>query len=398
MRHLAADTQWHTASLSIDATNERSLAVASRAGFERVGDLDGNPYWTLSVPPPSSSPNGHAGENRGVAEQAESGGQGVGGRSAWKGAEIQHDRTWRLELHDGHREEVLRALAQVDGMQFTEVTRKSFPLPTLGPILDDVVDELVDGRGFVLIAGTPVEGLGEADVMRMYYGLGQHLGIPVPQNDAGETLVHVRDEGLDMGNPVVRAYQTSARLDYHSDSADVVGLLCIRPAKEGGVSTVVSAAAVFNEAARRRPDLVPVLMEPWWWDRRKPDLATSFFQCRIFGVEADTVTSYYGRSYIESATRGPNVPELTDQQMAALDLVDSIANEPEFVLPMDFRPGDIQFLNNYKVWHARTAYVDHPEPERRRDLYRLWLTVRRELDLPPDFAARGITNRAAAFG
>jgi hypothetical protein len=211
--------------------------------------------------------------------------------------------------------------------------------------------------------------------------------------------VHVRDEGLDFSDPHVRAYQTNDLLGYHSDSSDVVGLLCVRPAMEGGVSTIVSAAAVYNAAVAARPDLVDVLQSTWWWDRRKPDLDASFFQRRIFAVDdGGRFASYYGRSHIESAVRGPQVPELDARQIEALDLLDSLANDPRSVLNMHFRPGDIQFLNNYKIWHARTSYVDHPQPELQRDLYRLWLTLRVPMHLPDDFRHGGITDREVAFG
>lgn len=323
----------------------------------------------------------------------------ITGPAVWRGPEVEADTDWKHELADVEVAELVAALAAVNdaGIALADIDRGNFALPTLGPVLEGMVDDLMDGRGYVLIRGVPVGGLGEADLERLYWGIGQYVGIPIHQNDQREYLVHIKDQGLSFDDPEVRGYQTTAELSYHSDSTDVVGLLCVRPAKEGGVSTVVSASAVYNEARRRRPDLVEVLESSFWWDRRKKDLSQSFFECRIFGVEDGELTSYYGRPHIESAPRGPGIPELTPQQVEALDLLDSIANDPAFILNMHFRAGDIQFLNNYKVWHARTDYVDFDEPELKRDLYRLWLTVRRDVKLPADFAAGGITNRSAAF-
>jgi hypothetical protein len=315
------------------------------------------------------------------------------GPAVWRGAEMARCDDWCTDLTPGHAAELLAATAAVADRALTDIDRDSFPLPTAAPVLQRVLDEIADGRGFALLRGVPVDGLGEADLERLYWGLGTHLGIGIPQNDAGELLVHVRDQGLDFANPEVRGYQTSQRLDYHSDSSDLVGLLCVRPAAEGGTSTIVSAAAVFAEAGRRRPDLLGVLCDQWWWDRRKKDLATSFFQRPIFSVYEGGVVSYYGRAHIESACRGPRVPPLTDQQLEALDLLDELAHD--LALDMSFRPGDVQLLNNYKIWHARTAYVD--DPERPRDLYRLWLTVRAAVDLPVDFRTGGITDRSVAF-
>ncbi len=321
----------------------------------------------------------------------------ITGPAAWRGAEID-GTDWCFELDGAHVDELRAAVAATAARPLADVRVADFVLPTLAPVLTSVVEQLVHGRGFVLLRGLPVAELDEAELERLFWGIGQHLGIPIPQNDAGDVLVHVRDEGLDFDDPTVRAYQTNDRLGYHSDSSDVVGLLCVRPAMEGGVSTIVSAAAVHNAAIAARPDLADVLGGSWWWDRRKPDLDTSFFQRRIFGVEPDgRFASYYGRSHIESAVRGPQVPALTDGQIEALDLLDSFANDPAFVLNMHFRPGDAQFLNNHLIWHARTPYLDFLEPQRKRDLYRLWLTVREPLALPDDFRTGGITERDEAF-
>ncbi len=302
----------------------------------------------------------------------------VTGPAVWTGEEIgARPETWRVTLTPEHVAELL------GGGELT----------TLAPVLRSLVDELVDGRGFVLIRGVPVDGLSDSELERIWWTIGLHLGTAIPQNDAGDLLVHVRDEGLDFANPEVRAYQTAARLDYHSDSSDVVGLLCVRPAREGGVSTIVSSGAVFNAALERRPDLADELLGSWWWDRRKQDLTQSFFQRRIFADDRGSMVSYYGRAHIESATRGENVPALTSRQVEVLDLLDELANDPAFVLNMSFQPGDIQFLNNYKIWHARTHYVDHDDPARKRDLIRLWLRVDADLHLPDDFAVGGITAR-----
>lgn len=320
-----------------------------------------------------------------------------GAPAGWRGSEISDDR-WCIELDAGHVAELRAAVAAVASRELSTITVADVPLPTLAPVLAGVVDEIVHGRGFVLLRGLPVDGLAAADLERLFWCVGVHVGIPIVQNDGGDVLVHVCDEGLDFSDPHVRGYQTNDVLGYHSDSTDVVGLLCVRPAMEGGVSTIVSAAAVYAAACAARPDLAGVLNAPWWWDRRQADLDRSFFQRRIFATRAgETFASYYGRSHIESAVRGPQVPELDARQVEALDLLDSVANTPGFAFDMRFRPGDVQFLDNYRIWHARTAYVDHPEPERRRHLYRLWLTLRVPMDLPADFAVGGITEREVAF-
>jgi len=323
----------------------------------------------------------------------------VGGPAAWRGPEIADNPDWKIELTPEHIAELHAALAEVDrpGITLREITKDRFPLPTLGPVLEGVVDELVDGRGFVLIRGVPVQELTERQIELMYWGIGLHVGIPIHQKGEDDLLVHIRDQGLDRNDPLVRGFQTSAHLDYHADSSDVVGLLCVRPAKRGGVSTIVSSVAVHDEIVRRRPDLAELLHQRWWHDRRSGHGPESFFQCPIFAIKNGRLFAHYGRAYIESAPRGEGVPELTPQQIEAMDLLDEIMNSPEFPLNMNFSPGDIQFLNNYTIMHARTEYEDYPEPERKRDLIRLWLVLDRDLDLPDDFIEGGIVPRTVAL-
>ena len=70
------------------------------------------------------------------------------------------------------------------------------------------------------------------------------------------------------------------------------------------------------------------------------------------------------------------MPRLTEKQSAALELIESIANDPAFHLDMEFEPGDIQWLKNSMILHSREAYEDWDDPDRKRHLLRLWLTAR----------------------
>jgi hypothetical protein len=325
----------------------------------------------------------------------------IHGPADWTGDEMREQSDWMIELQPGHVDELTAALNDVDrpGLELIDIAKSDFPLPTLGPVLEDMVDELMNGRGFALLRGVPVDSLTEHQAELMAWGLGLHVGIPLQQGLGAKLLVHVRDQGVDPNSPLARGYQHRAFLNYHTDTPDVVALLCIRPAKEGGVSTIVSSVAVHNEIVRARPDLADLMYEPWWHDRRRGDGPDSFFQCPIYAVdEARTrLFAYYGPDYVRSAPRGANVPDLTPQQIEAMKLLERLNNEPRFVLDMHFQPGDVQFLNNYVVMHGRTEYVDYPDPELKRDLIRVWLTVDRELGLPASISERGLMSRSAAF-
>lgn len=325
----------------------------------------------------------------------------AGGPSAWDARTATSDPSWVHRLEDAQIEELLTATgaALASGKAVGTLDRDCFDLPSLASRLERILDDVVGGRGFALIRGVPVGRLTREEVGVLYWGLGQHLGIPIRQNDAGELLVSVIDEGKSFSDPTVRAYQTSDRLDFHSDSSDLVCLLCLRPAWRGGASMIVSGVAIHDEMVATRPDLVEVLHRPFWWDRRKPDEESSFFACPVFGWSRDgQLAVYYGRAHIESAQRGKGIPALSPVQLEALDLFDELACDPRFALSMDFEPGDIQVLNNHLILHSRTAYEDAPDGEERRELLRLWLTVRRPLALPDEFEHAGIVARGEAFG
>jgi len=190
----------------------------------------------------------------------------------------------------------------------------------------------------------------------------------------------------------------SGALPFHSDTSDIVGLLCIRPAMRGGTSTIVSAVAVHDEIVRRRPDLAAVMYEPWWFDRKRGDGPDSFAQCPMYAVnDSGKLFAFYGPDLYKTAQRGEHVPNLTDQQWEAMALIDEINGSPDYQLHMDFQPGEIQFINNYSVMHSRTSYEDYPDPDLRRDLIRLWLTLDQDLDIPEEFNERGLKTRSSAF-
>lgn len=194
----------------------------------------------------------------------------IGGPSAWRGAELRGRDDWQIRLDEAQIAELDRARAAVRARRLTlaAIGRDEFALPTLGPVIETWSRELDRGRGFLLLRGLPVERWGDDDAALVFWGLGQHLGEPGAQNPMGDLLGHVTDLGEDAAKPLVRLYRTAAHIDWHCDLADVVGLLCLRTAKRGGASRIVSSVAVYDELVRRRPDLVDRLYEPFALDSR----------------------------------------------------------------------------------------------------------------------------------
>jgi hypothetical protein len=233
-----------------------------------------------------------------------------------------------------------------------------------------------------------------------FWGLGLHMGIPVSQNARGHLLGHVIDEGLDFNKDNgVRGYQTRLRLPYHTDSSDVVGLLCLRPARSGGLSSVASTNSCYNEVLRRRPDLAHLWFEQWYYDRRNEQQPGEepFFRTPLATWDGEYLAIRYVRSFLDSALRHDAVPRHSKEQTDFLNLIDEIAHEPGFALKMDLHPGDIQFVCNYTTFHSRTAYEDYEEPALRRHLLRLWLTLHDGRKIPENFG-RGTKQGVAGRG
>ena len=299
--------------------------------------------------------------------------------AAWRGAEMADRDEWIVRLAPGEIEELERAAAAVAArhLGLDAVRREDFPLPTLTARIAAWARELASGRGFLLVRGLPVTRWGEARAATIYWGIGQHLGEPGAQNPQGELLGHVTDYGEDAANPFVRRYRTAGDIAYHCDLADAVGLLCLRAARRGGASRIVSSVSVYNELLRRRPDLIERLYQPFCLDTRDEQGAGRLPYvpavpcCYARGV----LRTFYHSDYFRSAPRHAGVEPLTPLEQDLFDTYEAIACSPEKYLDMQFSPGDIQLVSNHFVLHARTAYEDDAEPARRRHLLRLWLSL-----------------------
>jgi hypothetical protein len=314
------------------------------------------------------------------------------GPAAWRGPEIAARRDWIVHLTAAQTEELQAAMHTVRArsLDIARLAREDFPLPTLGAVLNRILRELLRGRGFVLVRGLSLERYSRVEAATIFMGIGAHLGRARSQNAKGHVLGHVCDMGLSSADPNVRIYQTHERQTFHTDSCDVVGLLCLREAKAGGESLLVSALAIYNELRAARPDLLARLLVPMAHDRRGelPAGALPFFMIPVFSWHANALSVFYQRQYFDSAQRFADAPRLTREDVEALDLFDALANDPHLHLTMRLAPGDMQFVHNHTLLHDRTAFEDWPQPERRRHLLRLWLACQGARELPPAFAAR----------
>jgi hypothetical protein len=312
-----------------------------------------------------------------VAEMAAGGAEiePASGAAVWTGAD-QAARDWILVLSDAEQAEIVLAGEAVRDRPSDAIDAAAFPLPLLAPKLAAAERTLAAGSGFVMLRGLPVETMDRDLIEIAYWGLGAHLGVRVSQSVAGDRLGHVFDRGAgDQG----RYYTRGGALEFHMDPVDVVGLLCVRAALSGGASRIVSAGALHEAIRAERPDLLRILYRGFHNSRRGHGEASVSDRVPVFARGADGLNCCLLPAAIRQAA-DDGYPLDRDEEEALLFLAE-VANRPGLFLDMDFRPGDIQFLNNRTVLHARTDYVDHPDPARKRHLLRLWL-------MRPDWPAR----------
>jgi len=310
-------------------------------------------------------------------------------RSAWRGPELADDSSWIYTLSAGEIAELDAALRHVQalGLPIEAMTRDHFPLPGFAATVARHLDEIAHGRGFVVVRGLPMARYSDDEVGLIFYGIGTHLGVPLRQNPQGDLLGHVFDQGRPYGQIDVRGYETNAHLPFHTDGCEIVGLLCLRAARSGGLSSLVSSTAVHAEIARTHPELLPPLYRGFHYIRREAalgDTPVTPQRIPVFGVKDGVVSGRLVANQIKAGAKKLGRP-LEPLESQALDLVAELSYSPRFRLDMDLIPGDMQLCNNYTVMHSRTGFEDWPEPHRRRHMLRLWLGMREPRPLADGF-------------
>ena len=322
----------------------------------------------------------------------------IGGSFAWTVPEVlkRGDWTCRLDRDDVAEIDEAVRLTRARGLGIQEIDRDSFPLGGLTTRLGALRAQIRSGLGFGYIKGLPVERYDRETLLRLYWGLCRHIGDPITQNRNGHLVGHVIDVGDTVEDANKRITQTNAELCFHTDSCDVVSLLCINRAVSGGESMIVSGVAVHDELMRRRPGLLAELYKPIYMDRRGevPPGKKPWFGMPLFHFQNGLFTGYSPvRQYIDSLARFPEAPRMSNAQREALDAYYALCEEERFCLKLQFERGDIQFLQNHVVFHSRTSYLDAPEGKRRH-LMRIWLSLPDGRRLPDALAEKWINIEA----
>jgi hypothetical protein len=317
----------------------------------------------------------------------------------WRGPELS-PTDWIRPLTPGQTAEIDAALRHVErrGLALADMRKEDFPIPDFARDLAAMRSELQFGPGIQMYRGFPVRNYTKKQLRAIYWGLALHLGVPLTQSRHGDVLGDVRQLGTGMHEFAGRAYTSNEELHFHCDPCDVVGLFALRVARRGGMTKAASVVAIHNEMARTAPDLLAALYEPVvysWRNNQLPGTAPDY-EHPVFAIVDGRFVSKYSPSYIEWGYKMRGI-EMPQEVKAALAMINRLANDPAFHLEKHFEPGDIQFVNNLTMLHARTEFEDFEDPEEKRHLLRLWLAVPDSARMPDSFAAFYGDVRAGAI-
>jgi alpha-ketoglutarate-dependent taurine dioxygenase len=311
----------------------------------------------------------------------------ITGRGAWQGADFASPESWTYQLTPAVVDEFDTAMRRVrdEDRQISSLTRADFPAPSFISDARALREEVVSGRGFVVITGLPIESYNDQEATLIYWGIATWLGLPMPQNARDEYLFAVRDEGYnfqrDYGATGVRISRTASAIDFHTDSSacyagytpDIVALLALRAARTGGMTALVSARTVHNVLRREHPECLRRLYQPYYFDRRaelRPGESPTIY-APVFTYDGDPAIRFF-RFNLVKGHETAGVP-LTPADLEAVEALENVCRREELAARFDMQRGDMQFVNNRTVLHSRTAFEDYAEPEFRRHLLRLWL-------------------------
>jgi Taurine catabolism dioxygenase TauD, TfdA family len=323
----------------------------------------------------------------------------IAGANVWHGKDMARSARWQRRLTPAQLAEIDGALrdARARGLSWETAGTEDFPLPGLAPLVDDIREELENGSGLLMLRGIAVDRYSPDELKLVYAGVCRHIGSPVYSNRGGEIMREIRDVGADVGKrygelsgsgqqgAFLSSYSrtlSNAALRHHTDRCDAVALFCVRQAMAGGLSKLCSSPAVHNAMLERRPDLAAALYDDVWRSRfgEEDETGELGYALPVWGVRDGKFTSHYSRTFVEAGQRRADAPRVSPAQWEALDLLSDLADELSF--EMRFAPGDIQFVNNHVIYHARTAFEDDAGAGRDRLLLRLWLAMPNSRALP----------------
>lgn len=302
----------------------------------------------------------------------------IEGAANWYPEEFTDRKKYVYALSEAEIAEIMDAVSVVEarGMDIKDITKSDFNLPRFSAVLADIRKELLEGRGFALIRGFPIEGRSRYQNVAAFWGVTNHFARARPQNAKGHLLGHVTNKGASVTTATGRGYQSNEALGFHADGCDLTSLFCLQTAKAGGIHKLCSSVRLYNEMLERRPDLANELSFFFYMSRKgvlPPGETKPWFRLPVFSIQDGYFTARGASNTLKRGHQLPGVPALTPAQTEAIELYQKLA--AELSIDIEFQRGDMSYSNSHVTLHSRTKFEDWPEPERRRHLIRLWMRV-----------------------
>ena len=305
----------------------------------------------------------------------------IEGPSAWRRSDIRTE-DYRVVLDGPCLDEIRRFADEIRRYPLPTIlhTPADFDMTNCHAAMAEVRRILKQGVRFAVVDRLPLEELSQDEAQCIYWLLSSMVARPVAQKLDGTMIYDVHDTGQQaLPGSGIRPDKTNIEIRFHIDNAynttppEVVGLLCLKTAKSGGVSRVLSFHTVHNTLLERHSELLPRLYQPFWFDRQKEFFAgePETFFAPIF-EDGEELRSRFSVHQINGGYALKGKP-LDNEGAAALAATLEIFEEPDVAMDFEFAPGEIQFVDNRTLGHSRTEFEDYAEPERRRHLVRLWL-------------------------
>ena len=239
---------------------------------------------------------------------------------------------------------------------------------------------LIQGCGFCVINGTNFTAFDKHELSNIHILISKIFGELLIQNKQGEQIVEVKDLGKTLSTGG-RYHHTREGGSYHTDGChifenppDYVGLLCLNPAKNGGVSKFISAYTIHNKLQEDK-NLLRILYEKFYMDKRNENQAdetpTQFVP--IFTYNNGKLNCRCcQRELIEAGHEKMNKP-LTEYQKNALDNLDKLLANENLAVSYLLKKGDMMYSNNKWLIHDRTDFEDSDDENLKRALLRTWI-------------------------
>jgi len=298
--------------------------------------------------------------------------------SVWLRSDLLANKYFVYSLTSQNILEIEAALNRCAKITAPNIIKSDFKLPQLSKHIDQQLRPQINaGIGVLLLKGLNASDYTLEELTKIHWGLGLYFG--KAQQQYGKYILKVENQGYRFGEPKARNTNTASKLWFHNDSCDVTVLMCIREAKRGGDTQIVSATAIHNKIKQTHPDLLKALYQPYYRTYRhisglsgSGHLHAQPIFTRLDGQFSCNVC----RPVIDNAQKHKAVPRLSQAQVEALDMLEKLAEHPELCHDFFLDPGDIIYMNNNVMLHARKAFEDDKVPEKKRLLLRLHLSWR----------------------